>query len=143
MIQKTGDLKNIKGISDRDRKMIEEAEALLGPEPSDMGFVKNLFWGNIRQDLIFPYPTVGADEKARCDTLLARLDEYLRNKHPSIEIDQNQEIPRWVIDCLFELGVLGMTIPVEFGGGGLGITSYNRVLKRIGRFCGSTAVLGS
>jgi len=36
-----------------------------------------------------------------------------------------------------------MTIPKEFGGLGLGITSYNRVLERIGRYCGSTAVLVS
>ena len=41
------------------------------------------------------------------------------------------------------MGVLGMTIPHEFGGGGFGITSYNRVLARIGRTCGSTAVLVS
>ncbi|MDB5106560.1 MAG: acyl-CoA dehydrogenase domain protein, partial [Fibrobacteres bacterium] len=67
MIQKTGDLKNIKGITDRDRKMIEDAEAMLGPEPSEMGFVKNLFWGNIRQDLAFPYPDTHKDEKERCD----------------------------------------------------------------------------
>ena len=71
MIQKTGDLKNIKGISDRDRKMIEEAEAMLGPEPGEMGFVKNMFWGNIRQELAFPYPEVGKEEKERCDAILA------------------------------------------------------------------------
>src|SRR5205823_15051909 len=64
-------------------------------------------------------------------------------EHPAVEIDQKEEIPQWVIDRLFELGVLGMTIPREFGGGGLGITSYNRVLERIGRYCGSTAVLVS
>ena len=44
---------------------------------------------------------------------------------------------------MFELGVMGMTIPKEFGGLGLGITSYNRVLERIGYSCGSTAVLVS
>ena len=48
------DLKTLKGVSDQDRRMIADAEALLGPEPSDMGFVKNLFWGNVRQDLVFP-----------------------------------------------------------------------------------------
>jgi alkylation response protein AidB-like acyl-CoA dehydrogenase len=48
-----------------------------------------------------------------------------------------------VIDRLFEIGVLGMTIPENYGGLGLGITSYNRVLERIGQFCGSTAVLVS
>lgn len=136
------DLKSMK-MSDKDRKLIEDAEALLGPEPSKMGFVKNMFWGNLRTELVFPYPIPEAKETADCDQLLARLDEYLRNEHPAIRIDQEQEIPRWVIDRLFELGVMGMTIPKEYGGLGLGITSYNRVLERIGYSCGSTAVLVS
>lgn len=136
------DLKSMK-MSDKDRKLIEDAEALLGPEPSKMGFVKNMFWGNLRTDLVFPYPIPEAKETAACDQLLARLDDYLDNEHPAIQIDQEQEIPRWVIDRLFELGVMGMTIPKEFGGLGLGITSYNRVLERIGYSCGSTAVLVS
>jgi acyl-CoA dehydrogenase family member 9 len=137
------DLKTLKGVAENDRRMIEAAEAFFGPPPPTLGFDKNLFWGNVREDLIFPYPTVDADEKARCDALLAALDRYLENEHPSIRIDQEQEIPRWVIDRLFDLGVLGMTIPREFGGGGMGITSYNRVLERIGRSCGSTAVMVS
>lgn len=137
------DLKDLKKISAQDRKMIADAEAMLGPEPTDMGFIKNLFWGNFREDLVFPYPVVDAEESARCDQLLAALDDYLRNEHPAIQIDQEQEIPRWVIDRLFKLGVMGMTIPREFGGLGLGITSYNRILERIGQSCGSTAVLVS
>jgi alkylation response protein AidB-like acyl-CoA dehydrogenase len=137
------DLKSLKGVTDKDRRMIEDAEALLGPEPSSMGFVKNLFWGRVRQELAFPYPAESADERAHCDALLAKLDAYLENEHPSVLIDQQQEIPRWCIDRLFEIGVLGMTIPTEYGGGGLGITSYNRVLERIGRSCGSTAVMTS
>jgi acyl-CoA dehydrogenase family protein 9 len=36
-----------------------------------------------------------------------------------------------------------MTIPKEYGGLGMGITSYNRVLERIGAACGSTAVMVS
>lgn len=137
------DLKNLKGVSERDRAMIADAEALLGPEPGSMGFVKNLFWGRLREELVFPYPDYPADERERCDQLLARLDHYLKNEHPSIAIDQDQEIPRWVVDKLFSLGVLGMTIPKEYGGLGLGITSYNRVLERIGQSCGSTAVMVS
>lgn len=137
------DLKTLKGVAAKDRRMIEDAEALLGPEPSTMGFVKNLFWGNLREELLFPYPPCDPEETARCDALLAALDHYLETEHPAIQIDQQQEIPRWVIDRLFDLGVLGMTIPREYGGGGLGITSYNRVLERIGRTCGSTAVMVS
>ncbi|MCC6426306.1 MAG: acyl-CoA dehydrogenase family protein [Phycisphaerales bacterium] len=137
------DLKSLKGISAADKKLLEQAEEWLGAEPTKLGVVKNLFWGRVREELYFPYPQQDAREQAECDQLLARLDEYLRSEHPSIQIDQEQEIPRWVVDRLFEIGVLGMTIAKEYGGLGMGITSYNRVLERIGMYCGSTAVMVS
>ncbi|MCB9845148.1 MAG: acyl-CoA dehydrogenase family protein [Phycisphaeraceae bacterium] len=140
------DLKTMKGISEKDQKLIAEAESLLGPEPGTMGAVKNLFWGNLRQELYFPYPDIASErpeETAECDRLLAELEDYLRNEHPAPQIDAEQETPRWVIDRLFELGVLGMTIPKEYGGRGMGITSYNRVLELLGKYCGSTAVIVS
>ena len=135
--------KDLKNVSEKDRKQIEQAQEMMGPDPEKMGFMKNLFWGNFREELVFPYPSVPADETAKCDQLLARLDEYLENEHPSIQIDREQEISQDVIKRLFELGVLGMTNTEEYGGLGLGITSYNRVLERIGRTCGSTAVVVS
>ncbi len=137
------DLKTMKGISAKDASMLADAEVLLGPDPEEMGFLKNLFWGNIREDLAFPYPKTDPEETARCDQLIAALDDYLRNEHPAIAIDQDQEIPRWVIDRLFDLGVMGMTISKEYGGLGMGVTSYVRVLEKIGEYCGSTAVLVS
>ncbi|UCD74767.1 MAG: acyl-CoA dehydrogenase family protein [Phycisphaerales bacterium] len=135
--------KKLKNISEKDRKQIEQAQEMLGPDPATMGFVKNFFWGNCRQDLAFPYPEVSAEETARCDQLLAELDEYMKNEHPSVEIDQNEEIPEWAIKKFFDLGVMGMIIPPEYGGGGFGVTSYNRVLQRIGESCGSSAVMVS
>ncbi|MFT5423762.1 MAG: acyl-CoA dehydrogenase family protein 9 [Phycisphaerales bacterium] len=140
------DLKNLKGISEQDRKMIADAEQLLGAEPESMGAMKNLFWGRLREDLYFPYYDVAAerpDETAECDRLLAELEDYLKSEHPSVLIDQEQHIPEWVVQKLFSLGVLGMTIPKSHGGLGMGITSYNRVLELIGAYCGSTAVVVS
>ncbi len=134
---------NLKNISEKDRKQIEQAQEMLGPDPETMGFVKNLFWGNYRSDLMTPFPVVSAEETARCDQMLAELDDYLRKEHPSAEIDQTQQIPDWCIKRLFEMGIMGMIVPREYGGGGFGVTSYNRVLERIGMFCGSTAVLVS
>ncbi|MBL0928294.1 MAG: acyl-CoA dehydrogenase family protein [Phycisphaerales bacterium] len=133
----------MKGVSAKDAKMLADAEALLGAEPTEMGFVKNLFWGNLREELLFPYPQADAEETARCDQLIAALDDYLRNEHPAALIDSEQEIPDWVIKKLFDLGVMGMTIPKEFGGLGMGVTSYVRVLEKIGEYCGSSAVLVS
>ena len=140
------DLKNMKGVSERDKQMIADAEQLLGPEPSTMGAVKNLFWGNFREELYLPYPEVAKsspEETAECDRLVAELEQYLKNEHPAIEIDQEQYIPESVIQKLFDMGVLGMTISKEYGGLGMGITSYNRVLETIGKYCGSTAVMVS
>ena len=120
------DLKNLKGISQADKQLLTEAEEWLGAEPTKMGPVKNFFWGVVKEDFYFPYPTQDAREQAECDQLLARLDDYLKNEHPAVAIDQEQEIPRWVVDKLFKLGVLGMTIPKEYGGLGLGITNMRQ-----------------
>ncbi len=140
---KTNLADNLKNVSEKDRKQIEQAQEMLGPDPATMGFVKNLFWGNFRNDLVFPYPEVTPEETARCDQLLAELDDYLENEHPANLIDRDQEIPHWAVKRLFDMGVMGMIVSQEYGGGGYGITSYNRVLERIGRTCGSTAVMVS
>jgi len=136
-------LDKLKGVSARDAQMLQETEAMMGPEPEEMGFIKNLFWGRVREELVLPYPRPSADERARCDALLVELEDYLDNEHPSILIDQEQYIPEWAIRRLFDIGVLGMTIPEEYGGLGLSVTSYNRVLEAIGRRCGSTSVVVS
>ena len=136
-------LSNMKGVSKEDQQMIQDIETMMGPEPEDMGFIKNVFWGRFREDLVFPYPRESKEERERCDELLEELEDYLQNEHPRVEIDQEQYIPDWVIERLFDMGVMGMIIPKEYGGQGLGVTSYNRVLEMIGRYCASTAVMVS
>ncbi len=136
-------LSKLKNVSVQDQKMIADIETMMGPEPGQMGFVKNLFWGRFRSDLVFPYPQSTREEREKCDALLVELEDYLKNEHPSVEIDQKEYIPEWAIKRLFDLGVMGMTVPEVYGGLGLGVTSYNRVLEMIGRYCGSTSVVVS
>ncbi|MEO1478274.1 MAG: acyl-CoA dehydrogenase, partial [Bacteroidota bacterium] len=69
-------LSNMKGVSAKDQAMIQQAEVMMGPEPEEMGFIKNLFWGRLREDLVLPYPEVSAAEKAKCDALLKELQAY-------------------------------------------------------------------
>ena len=45
--------KDLKNVSEKDRKQIEQAQEMMGPDPEDMGFVKNLFWGNYREELVW------------------------------------------------------------------------------------------
>ena len=137
------DTLKLKNVSEQDQKMIRDIETMMGAEPEAMGFAKNLFWGRFRNDLIAPYPMVSEQERAKCDALLEKLEAYLKSEHPAMEIDRDEEIPEWAINRLFELGVMGMTVPEEYGGLGLGISSYNRVLEMIGSYCGSTSVMVS
>ena len=96
----------LKNVSAEDRKQIEQAQEMLGPDPDTMGFIKNLFWGNVREELVLPFSAEPEDERARCDELLSRLDAYLKNEHPSMLIDQEEEIPGWAIRKMFDLGVM-------------------------------------
>ncbi|MEZ4700348.1 MAG: acyl-CoA dehydrogenase family protein [Rhodothermales bacterium] len=123
--------------------MIQDIEAMMGPDPRELGFVKNMFAGRYREDLIFPYPRESRSEREKCDRMLAELERYLKEEHPAVLIDQEQYVPQWCFDRLFEIGVMGMTVPEEYGGLGLGVTSYNRALEMIGSHCGSTAVIVS
>ena len=137
------DTLKLKNISDRDQAMIRDIEAMMGPEPAAMGFAKNLFWGRFRSNLVMPYPTVSAQEREQCDAVLEELETYLKEEHPAMEIDRDQEIPQWVVDRLFQMGIMGVTIPRQYGGLGLGDTSYNRILEMIGTYCASTGVMVS
>ncbi len=137
------DTMKLKNVSEKDQKMIQDIDRMLGPEPDELGFAKNLFWGRFRNDSVLPYPSESADERQRCDALLDELEDYLKNEHPAVEIDQKQYIPDWVIRRLFDMGIMGLTVPEKFGGLGMGITSYNRVLEKIGAYCGSTGVMVS
>ena len=46
--------RQLKNVSEKDRKQIERAQEMLGPDPETMGLIKNIFWGNFREDLVFP-----------------------------------------------------------------------------------------
>src|SRR5687768_14951695 len=116
--------------SDRERQM-REAEELLGEEQT-RGFAKGLFFGRFDADLAFPYPTLSAEERAEQEALLARVREFLAQEVDPAAIDRAAEIPRPLIDRMFDLGIMSMSIPKEYGGLGLSQDTYCRVMEEIG-----------
>jgi alkylation response protein AidB-like acyl-CoA dehydrogenase len=125
-----------------DQEQFEKARDLIETAPpKELGFVKSLFFGRLKSDHVLPYPQQDADERRRTDELIAKIDEFFKNEVDPDRIDAEERIPQHVIDGLGRLGVLGMTVPTEYGGGGFKHSSYCRVLERIARHCGSTAVL--
>ena len=55
------------------------------------------------------------------------------------KIDQEEKIPRELIEKLAEIGALGISFPEEYGGGGFGEVGYCIMQEEIARGCMSTA----
>ncbi|MEJ5305203.1 MAG: acyl-CoA dehydrogenase family protein [Ignavibacteria bacterium] len=55
------------------------------------------------------------------------------------KIDEEERIPEELIKKIAELGLLGASFPVEYGGGGFGEIGYCIIQEEISRGCSSTA----
>ena len=59
------------------------------------------------------------------------------------ESDQKSEYPTKTLEKMAKLGLLGITIPTQYGGAGLDTISYTIVIEEISRKCASTGVITS
>jgi isovaleryl-CoA dehydrogenase len=57
------------------------------------------------------------------------------------EVDTAGAFPRAQIDALAEAGLLALTVPADFGGGGGGLREAASVVRELGAACGSTAMV--
>jgi hypothetical protein len=106
----------------------EVAEAARQKEWAAPSFVRELFNGRLRLELVHPYPEVDPEELARARPFLEKLDAFLSETVDAEAIDRDAKIPPQVIDGLKRLGAFGIKIPREYGGLGLSQTSYNRAI---------------
>jgi alkylation response protein AidB-like acyl-CoA dehydrogenase len=51
--------------------------------------------------------------------------------------DESQEFPREVFRKMGELGLMGVLVPQEYGGSGLGYNEYISVIEEVAKVCGS------
>jgi alkylation response protein AidB-like acyl-CoA dehydrogenase len=54
--------------------------------------------------------------------------------------DESQEFPRHIFKQLGDLGFMGMLIPEEYGGAGMGYFEYIVAIEELGKVCGSVAL---
>jgi len=113
--------------TDRERQM-REAEELLGPETT-RGCAKALFFGRFDAELAFPYPALSPAEEKESDEFLGRVRDFMARQVDPAAIDREAWIPERVIQGLFDLGVMSMSIPAEYGGLGLSQYAYCRVME--------------
>ncbi|OWK38474.1 acyl-CoA dehydrogenase family protein [Fimbriiglobus ruber] len=118
------------------KKQVEELIA----GPDQLGFAKALFYGRVREDLLFPYPALPPDQQHAADEAAARVRDYADRHIDHMKIDREAQIPDEVVRGLGDLGVLGMTAPPAFGGLGFNQRQYLKVMEILGGHCSSTAV---
>jgi alkylation response protein AidB-like acyl-CoA dehydrogenase len=106
------------------------AEAARETEWTAPSFVRELFLGNFRLDLIHPYPAQAAEDKAKTDAYIAKLRPILE-RVDSDEIDRTGELPADVVDELRAVGAFGLKIPEEYGGIGLSQVGYGRTIGMV------------
>src|SRR5438876_4182030 len=117
------------------------AEAAREQEWAAPSFVRELFLGNLRMDLIHPYPEQDPAEIARAKPFLDSLERFLREQVDSDRIDREGEIPEEVIQGLRDLGAFGIKIPLEYGGLGLSQLSYMKAIELVSSVDGSLTAL--
>jgi isovaleryl-CoA dehydrogenase len=59
------------------------------------------------------------------------------------EVDRDAAFPRKQIAALADAGLLALTVPASFGGGGEGLRAAAHVTSQIGAVCGSTAMVAT
>jgi acyl-CoA dehydrogenase family protein 9 len=108
-------------------------------------FVRGLFAGAIHDSLLFPYPP-SLDERDPGEArVVRRLIRELRAMQgdliDSARIDEEERVPEEVITAFAEIGLLGISIPKEYGGLGLSATGYSRVFAALSAVDPSCGVL--
>jgi acyl-CoA dehydrogenase family protein 9 len=107
---------------------------------TEESFAKSLFAGAPAEDLILPYP---GPSRSDIDALLPLFDgiKKLGGKHvDSARIDADARISPEVFAELRNLGVFGLVVPRDYGGLGLGMTAYGRVIQELANVDASLAL---
>ncbi len=116
------------------------AEAARETEWTHPSFVRELFLGRFRLDLIHPHPRPDADAMARAQPFLDKL-RALIERVDSDAIDRTGQVPESVIDELRAMGAFGIKIPAEYGGLGLSPLAYVRAMELVTSKDGSITAL--
>ncbi len=102
------------------------------------GFIAGLFKGRLNEKTL--RLAAPPEDEETMAVLLSSLDRFLERVVDAEAIDREGKLPESVLQGMKELGLFGLVIPEEYGGFGLGIRSYGRVLAKISAHCGATAV---
>jgi len=126
-------------MDEKQRKILEEL--LFDEKKKKPSLAKLLYSGKLQAEHLLPYPKADHAEENAVSSLLDKLRSFCEKEIDPDKIDRQADIPDSVIRGLGGLGILGLTIPKEFGGLGMTQYAYCRIMEQLAGHCGSTALL--
>jgi len=123
-----------------EQEAMKVAEASRQTEWTQPSFMREMFLGNFRLDLIHPYP-LGEIERPEVKAFLDTLRAFLIEHVDPDRIDETGEYPEDVVDGLRKLGAFGMKIPKEYGGLGFNQVEYSKAMELLGAYEGNLTAL--
>ena len=103
-------------------------------------FSKGLFLGEIREEMVFPFPTIAPDERESLDAILDAFRAFAKDQIDAGQNDHDGRFPDAMREGFHALGLMGLNIPEAYGGFGASAKVFNRVFGEIGATDPSLAV---
>ncbi len=104
-------------------------------------FMRSLCLGEIKEDMILPFPKIKDAERETLKTVIDSFDAWLKNHETDFrKWDAAGEFPPEFLKEMKEFGLFSFVVPEEFGGLGFSNTAYSRALQQLSRHDGSMAV---
>jgi acyl-CoA dehydrogenase family protein 9 len=109
------------------------------PFDPQASFGKSLFFGELLEDQIFPFPEMDAGMRETVSSVVDVIDKFMATVD-SRAIDRAGEMPKALIDSMKEIGLFALLVPEEYGGLGLNNSGYARIMQQLATWDGSVAV---
>jgi alkylation response protein AidB-like acyl-CoA dehydrogenase len=107
------------------------AEAARETEWKKASFLRDLFLGSLRLDLV-QRDQEDTKRSAEFQTFYRSLEQLLVDQVDPVAIDESGDYPREVIRALAALGAFGMKIPTQYGGLGFSQREYEATMQLVG-----------
>ncbi len=130
---------SLQAVTERDAR--EVAEAAREKEWVKPSFVRELFLGNLRMDLIHPIPEPEPGARERGEEFMRKMKAFLESRVDGLQIERDGKVPEDVMEGLRELNAFAMKVPQEYGGLELSQVMYGRAVATISTYSSAIGVL--
>ncbi|MDA1080156.1 MAG: acyl-CoA dehydrogenase family protein [Gemmatimonadetes bacterium] len=104
----------------------------LADPDNNLSFTRGIFLGELRDELLHPFPAPDDETRESLGAILDSFRAFAKEKIDSAKQDHDGKFPDDVRAGMAELGLMGLSIPEEYGGFGANAIVANRVFGEIG-----------